>query len=129
MSRYRLLSLALVLTVAALAPAQSALYYQPHFPPEEFRGRWDRILDRIGPTGAAIVQGMPKVNGFIFPRQNNEFYYLTGIEAPHAYLILDGKRRKATLFLPPRDVSPARAERKILAADESELVQQRGGVT
>jgi hypothetical protein len=32
-----------------------------------------KIFDRIGTNAVAIVQGMPQVNGFIFPRQNNEF--------------------------------------------------------
>ena len=39
---------------------------------------------------------MPQVNGFIFPRQSNEFYYLCGVETPHSYLVLDGKSRTVT---------------------------------
>ncbi|MEK6237079.1 MAG: hypothetical protein N2C14_20410 [Planctomycetales bacterium] len=31
-------------------------------------------------------------------RQTNEFYYLTCIEVPHAYLLIDGKTRSSTLY-------------------------------
>jgi Xaa-Pro aminopeptidase len=111
-----------------LCRAQSPVYYQPHFPPEEFKARWDKVFSRIGSSGVAILQGMPKVNGFIFPRQNNEFYYLCGIETPHAYLVLDGKSRQTTLYLPPRNFSLEKAEGKILAANDAALVKRLVGV-
>jgi Xaa-Pro aminopeptidase len=122
------LSLWIVVFMPALLQAQSSVYYQRDFPPQEFRARWEKILTRIGTDGVAIVQGMPKVNGFIYPRQNNEFYYLCGIETPHAYLILDGKSRKVTLHLPPRDISLERAEGKILTADDGDIVKKWTGV-
>src|SRR5262249_46032746 len=128
MNRLRWLPLVLGLVCPALAPGQGVPYYQAHFPSEEFKARWEKIFDRIGDKAVAIVQGMPKVNGFIFPRQNNEFYYLCGIETPHAYLALDGKSRKATLYLPPRDLRLESAEGKILSADDSELVKKLTGV-
>ena len=130
MNRLRWLSLVSFLLVpAALCGQQSSQpYYQPHFPPEEFKARWEKIYDKIGDRAAAVVQGMPKVPGFIFPRQNNEFYYLCGIETPHAYLILDGKSRKATLFLPPRDARTESAEGRILSADDAPLVKKLTGV-
>src|SRR5262249_26247315 len=64
----------------------------------------------------------------IFPRQNNEFYYLCGIETPHAYLILDGKTRKATLYLPPRDARTESAEGRILSASDAVEVKKLTGV-
>ena len=75
--------------------------HQTDFPPEEFRARWKTVFDRIGDHGIAVIQGVPRTNGFLVPRQSNEFYYLCGIETPHAYLILNGKDRNATLVLPP----------------------------
>jgi Xaa-Pro aminopeptidase len=47
------------------------------------------------------------------PRQTNEFYYLCGIETPHAYLVLDGRNRKVTLYLPPRNERLESAEGKV----------------
>jgi Xaa-Pro aminopeptidase len=116
------------LVCPATAAGQSGLYYQSHFPPEEFQARWNKIYDRIGDRAAALIQGMPKVNGFILPRQNNEFYYLSGIETPHAYLVLDGKTRTCTLHLPPRDLRLESAEGRILSAEDAELAQRWTGV-
>jgi Xaa-Pro aminopeptidase len=122
------MSLAACLLCPAVLRGQGAPYYQPHFPPEEFKARWEKVFDRIGDRCAAILQGMPKVNGFIFPRQNNEFYYLCGIETPHSYLVLDGKSRKVTLYLPPRDRRLESAEGSILSAEDVNLVKRLTGV-
>src|ERR1051326_5838729 len=107
--------------------AQPAPYYQAQFPPEEFSARWAKIFERIGSNSAAIVQGMPQVNGFIFPRQNNEFYYLCGIETPHSYLVLDGRSRKTILYLPPRNRRLESAEGRVLSADDADLVKRLTG--
>ncbi len=107
---------------------QSTPPYQADFPPEEFRARWAAVFDRMGEGSIAVVQGAPKPSGFVFPRQSNEFYYLSGIETPHAYLILDGRDRKVTLFLPPRDEALERAEGRILSADDAEAVLKLTGV-
>jgi Xaa-Pro aminopeptidase len=113
---------------SAVLPAQTTPHYQKDFPPGEFKARWEKIFDRIGSNAVAIVQGMPQVSGFIFPRQNNEFYYLCGIETPHSYLLLDGQSRKVTLYLPPRNERLERAEGRVLSADDAELVKQLTGV-
>jgi Xaa-Pro aminopeptidase len=103
------------------------LPYQTDFPPEEYQARWNTVFDKIGDHAIAIVQGAPKANGFLLPRQSNEFYHLCGIETPHAYLILDGRDRQATLLLPPRDVRLESAEGKIISADDAELVKRLTG--
>ena len=63
----------------------------------------DQVFDRIGTDAVAVVQGVPLTNGYQLPRQSNTFYYLSGIETPHAYLMLDGRTRQVTLYLPPRN--------------------------
>src|SRR5262249_20572153 len=107
---------------------ESAPPYQTDFPPEEFQARWKAVFDRIGNEAVAIVQGAAKPNGFLLPRQSNEFYHLCGIETPHAYLVLDGRDRKVTLLLPPRDERLERAEGKVLSAEDAELVKRLTGV-
>ena len=74
--------------------AQADPHYQTDFPPEEFKARWANIYDQIGDNGVAIVQGIGLTPGFIFPRQHNEFYYLSGVETPGAYIMLDGRRAR-----------------------------------
>ncbi len=108
----------------ALAPAQA---YQTDFPPEEFRARWNAVLDRIGPEAVAVVQGVPLTNGYQLPRQTNSIYYLSGIETPHAYLRLDGRDRRVTLYLPPRNERLERSEGKVLSAADAELVKRLVG--
>jgi Xaa-Pro aminopeptidase len=103
------------------------LPYQTDFPPEEYQARWNTVFDKIGDHAIAIVQGAPKANGFLLPRQSNEFYHLCGIETPHAYLILDGRDRQATLLLPPRDARLESAEGKIISAADAELVKRLTG--
>lgn len=121
------ISLALLLFLSTTLFAQTP-YYQMHFPPEEFQGRWQKLFSQIGDRAVAIVQGGSLARGFSFPRQSNEFYYLSGIETPGAYLLLDGRTRKVTLFLPPRNERLERSEGKVLSADDAELVRQLTGV-
>jgi Xaa-Pro aminopeptidase len=120
-------SVVLLVAVPGLVFGQSPPY-QSDFPPEEFRARWTGIFERMGERSVAIIQGAPKPSGFVFPRQSNEFYYLCGIETPHAYLVLDGRDRKVTLFLPPRDEALERAEGRVLSADDAEAVRNLTGV-
>ncbi|MDX2031532.1 MAG: Xaa-Pro aminopeptidase [Blastocatellia bacterium] len=126
MKRFALLFFSLSLLFPATLLAQTP-HYQSHFPPEEFKARWTRVFDQIGNRAVAIVQGVSLARGFALPRQSNEFYYLSGIETPGAYLLLDGRTRKTTLFLPPRNERLERSEGKVLSADDADLVRQLTG--
>ena len=78
----RVLASSLLLTAVALPgllPALEAPLYQSDFKPEELAARRQKVLDAIGKTAIAIVQGAPSVRGFEVFRQLNEFYYLTGL--------------------------------------------------
>ena len=116
-----------VLTASGASPAL-AQHYQTDFPPEEFRARWDKLFDAIGEDAVAIVQGVALARGYVMPRQTNAFYYLSGIETPHAYLFFDGRTRTATLYMPPRNARLERSEGKVLNADDAELVKELTGV-
>lgn len=121
----KLLLLAIMLIVARSVLAQ---YYQTDFPPDEFQARWQKVFDKIGNNAVAVLQGMPKTDGFIFPRQYNNFYYLSGIETPGAYLLLDSRTRLVTLYLPPRNEALERAEGRVLSASDVEMVKRLAGV-
>src|SRR5258708_17799029 len=120
--------LAFALLAPSLAFSQANPWYQTDFPPDEFKARWSKIFEKIGNNAIAILQGVPQTNGFIMPRQGNDFYYLCGIEAPHSDLLLDGRQKKVTLFLPPRNARTESAEGKVLSADDAGLVKQLTGV-
>jgi Xaa-Pro aminopeptidase len=122
------LTVAACLVCPVAGRAQDEPDYQLDFPPEEFKARWEKVFTKIGERGAAIVQGVPQTNGFIVPRQSNEFYYLCGVETPHSYLVLDGKTKKVTLYLPPTNRRLESAEGRVLSADDAELVKKLTGV-
>jgi Xaa-Pro aminopeptidase len=72
------------------------------FPPEEFAARRARVMEGIG-DGVAILQGAPERAGEQPFRQNNNFFYLTGVELPRALVVIDGRTKRSTLYLQPRD--------------------------
>src|SRR2546425_13205928 len=112
MNRHRWPLIIILMILPLVLCGQSVPFYQSHFPSEEFKARCQKVFDRIGDRAIAIVQGAPQANGFIMPRQTNEFYYLSGIETPHSYLLLDGRNRKGALLLPPRNERLESSERK-----------------
>lgn len=72
------------------------------FPPEEFAARRAQIMKRIG-DGVAVIQGTTERPGEQALRQNNQFFYLCGVVEPWAFLVIDGKTKRSTLFLRPRN--------------------------
>jgi Xaa-Pro aminopeptidase len=123
------LTLITLFALTGLARGQgAAVYYQTNFPPAEFRARWEKVYDRLGSNSVAVVQGMSAIPGFIYPRQHNEFYYLCGIDTPHAYIVLDGQNRRATLYMPPQNARQESAEGKILSAADGDLLKKLVGI-
>jgi Xaa-Pro aminopeptidase len=125
----------LVVLLAATLPfgptaawSQMDPWYQTDFPPEEFQARWAKLFDGIGEEAVALVQGAAMTPGYIYPRQTNEFYYLCGVETPGSYILLDGRSRMVTLFLPPRNERLERAEGRVLSAEDVELSRRLIGV-
>ena len=108
--------------------AQEKHWYQADFTASEFAARRARIYDAIGAQGIAIVQGASGVPGFSVFRQANDFYYLCGVESAHAYLLLNGRSRTSTLYLPHRDEGAERSGGKILSMEDAALVMRLTGV-
>jgi len=59
---------------------------------------WDKIGD-----GVAIIQGTMERPGEQPLRQSNQFFYLCGVVEPRAILVIDGKTKRTTVFLRPRN--------------------------
>ena len=117
----------LLLPATALAQEGFSLF-TTDFPPEEFAARRAEVYKAIGENGLALLQGAPSPAGYTRFRQSNEFYYLCGIEIPHAYLLLDGSMKRASLYLPHRNEARERGEGKLLSAEDAELVKNLSGV-
>jgi Xaa-Pro aminopeptidase len=91
-----------VLALAALPSAQPVFTGAEIFPPEEFAARRARVMEKIG-DGVAILQGTTERPGEQPLRQNNQFFYLTGVVEPRALVTIDGRTKKTTLYLQPRN--------------------------
>ncbi len=67
-----------------------------------FAARRETLMSRID-GGVALVQGAADTRAYLQFRQNNDFYYLTGVEVPNSFLLLDAAQHRTLLFLPPRN--------------------------
>ena len=107
---------------------QEKHYYQTDFTPSEFETRRSKILDEIGVNGIALIQSATTVAGFKVFRQTNTFYYLCGLEEGHAYLLLNGKNKTTTIYLPHREEASESNQVKIFSAEDADLVKKLTGV-
>lgn len=126
--RYTTRSILLILVAAASLFGQEKHYYQSDFPKEEFAERRAKLFEKIGKSAIALVQGAKGTADFNVFRQSNEFYYLTGIETPHAYVLLDGRNQRTSIYLPHRDPDRERNEGKILSAEDADLIKELTGI-
>jgi Xaa-Pro aminopeptidase len=117
--------LAVVFLIAS--PAEAQHQYQTDFTAADFQKRREAVYDAIG-SNVAVIQGAEDVQGFIDFRQSNTFYYLSGLETPSAYMVLDGRNRMTTLYLPHRNAERERSVGPIISYEDDELVRQITGV-
>lgn len=100
------------LALWALAPAAALVAQEDGpagaVPVELLQARQADFLERLGSRvavlGAAHLRDIegdyPQDSDF---RQDNNFFYLTGLERPGAWLLADGRAGHLTLYLPERD--------------------------
>ena len=108
--------------------AQEKHYYQTDFSIVDFQERRSQIFEAIGNNSIALIQGAASITGFKVFRQTNTFYYLCGLESEHAYLLLNGKTKTSTIYLPNRDKARESSQGKILSAEDADLIKKLTGV-
>ena len=108
--------------------AQEKHYYQTDFSIVDFQERRSQIFEVIGNNSIALIQGAASITGFKVFRQTNTFYYLCGLESEHAYLLLNGKTKTSTIYLPNRDKARESSQGKILSAEDADLIKKLTGV-
>ena len=113
MKRHLTLLAIAVLYFPSTAAAQPPLFTDS-LPAEEFAARRARVMEQIG-DGVVVIQGAAEYPAYVKFRQNNQFFYLTGVEVPRSILVIDGRAKAATLFLNPRDERMERSEGPVLA--------------
>lgn len=106
------------------------LFFQRDFSAAELSTRRRRVMAEMG-GGVAVVAAAPEVPGFDPVRQDNDFYYLTGVETPHAYLIMDasaGDGGRSTIYLPPRNPKHEASDGPSLSDEDAAFVLNRTGI-
>ena len=91
---------AFCLLPSAFPVAQPVFRGNEIFPPEEFAARRAKVLAQIG-DGVVVMQGTTERGGEEPFRQNNQFFYLSGVAEPRAIAVIDGASQKTTVFLQP----------------------------
>jgi len=84
------------------------------FAPSEFAARRAHVMESIG-DGVAIITGATEQPNYEKFKQNKQFFYLSGVEVPRAILLIDGRARSSTLFLPARTPAMDGSEGPLLA--------------
>jgi Xaa-Pro aminopeptidase/dienelactone hydrolase len=90
---------AVVLSSAFTAPA--AAQTEAAFPKQVYAARRAKLLDATG-DAAVIVPGRYQIGEEGLPKQDPDFWYLTGVESPYAVLVMvrQAGRTRTALFLP-----------------------------
>jgi len=108
----------LLLLCIAIVNTVSAQDMWTYFSPDDFARRRAKLMEQIG-DGVAIMQGAELPEAFVKFRQDNNFYYLTGVEMPGAVLIIDGKAKTSLLFVPDKIPGDIKEEARIVPAAAS----------
>jgi len=108
---------AVLATVTLVSLSADKRLFTDAFTPAEFAARRARVMATIG-DGVAIVSGAIEQPNWEKFKQNKAFFYLCGIEVPRAILIIDGRTKTATAFIPARTPAMDRSEGPVLAAGE-----------
>lgn len=84
-----------------------------------FAARREALMKRIG-GAAAVLEGAPDTRAYVSFRQDNNFYYLTGVQTPDALLLIDAAQHRSILFFPGRNKELERWEgARLIAGPEA----------
>jgi Xaa-Pro aminopeptidase len=106
---------------------ESGLFFQRDFGAAEFAARRARVCAAVG-RGVVVVASAEEVRGFDPVRQDNDFYYLAGVDSPHAYLTIDAGSGKSVLYLPPRNEKHEKSDGPTLCDEDGAFVLSRTGI-
>jgi Xaa-Pro aminopeptidase len=102
--------------LAALPLRADIVLFTKAFTPAEFASRRGQVMAAIG-DGVAVISGATETSTYTKFRQGAQFFYLCGVEVPRSILVIDGRAKTSTLFLPAHD-SLERGEGPRLGPDE-----------
>ncbi len=89
-----------------------------YFTPDDFASRRKKVMEKIG-DGFVVMLGAELTESYTKFRQDNNFYYLTGVEVPDAVLLIDGKSKQSVLLVPDNIPNDIKTEALIKAGPEA----------
>ncbi len=89
-----------------------------YFTADDFNERRKRVMEKIG-DAVVVLQGASLPEGYIKFRQDNNFYYLSGVETPDAVMIIDGRNKRSTLLVPDEIYRDIKQEARIKVGDSA----------
>lgn len=95
--------------------------------PAELAERRLRLAALVPEGALAVVRGAPSPRTSRTFRQTNEFFYVTGLEVPNAYVLVEAASGRTTIYLPRRDEELERGEGRQLAAEDVDRVVEATG--
>ncbi len=87
--------------------------------PEDFAHRRSRLMEEIK-DGVGVVLGAEVPDAYLRFRQNNHFYYMTGVEVPEAILLLNPAKKESYLFVPDEVDPEIKPEARISPGADAE---------
>jgi len=103
------------LTILASVHAQKQIFFRA-----EFAARRAKLMAQIGPDGVGILLGAETPYAYVRFRQDNNFFYFTGVEVPDAVAVLDGATQRTTLYVPERSSVSIAADKRVRPGAEGE---------
>jgi Xaa-Pro aminopeptidase len=100
----------------------------PNISLAEFRLRRQRLAKIIDDGAVALLQGSNGPTGADAFRQYNDMYYLTGIEVPGMYALIQGGCGSVTVFLPQESQLDRQQAGQLICADNVDFVRTQTGV-
>jgi Xaa-Pro aminopeptidase len=88
-----------------------------YFTADDFAARRNKVMAQIG-DGILVLQGAELPEAYVKFRQDNNFYYLTGVEIPDAVLLINGKSKESVLFVPDNIPNDIKTEAIIKAGEQ-----------
>jgi len=82
----------------------------------------------MGKDAMALLQGAPGPKGSEAFYQYKDFYYLSGLEGPRAYLLVEGRNGRTTAFLPHGSQVEKQSTKPVACAENARLVCEQGAV-
>ena len=89
--------------LAAQRPERVTAWTSPVFPVAEYVARRAVMMRELGDRDILLVPSAEGTSGGETFRQLDDFEYFAGLELPRSLLAIDGRTRRAMLFVPPSD--------------------------